>query len=122
MTISPLDLRSLHAPPATPAGTQVNTTCYRSLCMCFMLLDTATAPNIRLVFILETPHVYREVENDYWNIIYIYYIMWLRHYATNRKVAGSKPDEVNFLMYLIFPAALGPGVYSASNRNEYQKH
>jgi hypothetical protein len=24
-------------------------------------------------------------------------------------------------MYLIFPAALGPGVCSASNRNEYQK-
>jgi hypothetical protein len=24
-------------------------------------------------------------------------------------------------MYLILPAALGPGVYSASNRNEYQK-
>jgi hypothetical protein len=27
-----------------------------------------------------------------------------------------------FLIYLILPAALGPGVYSASNRNEYQKH
>jgi hypothetical protein len=25
-------------------------------------------------------------------------------------------------IYLILPAALGPGVYSASNRNEYQKH
>jgi hypothetical protein len=25
-------------------------------------------------------------------------------------------------IYLIFPAALGPGVYSASNRNEYQKY
>jgi hypothetical protein len=24
--------------------------------------------------------------------------------------------------YLILPAALGPGVYSASDRNEYQKH
>jgi hypothetical protein len=24
--------------------------------------------------------------------------------------------------YLILPVALGPGVYSASNRNEYQKH
>jgi hypothetical protein len=32
--------------------------------------------------------------------------------ATSRKVAGSIPDE----------AVLGPGVYSASNRNEYQKH
>jgi hypothetical protein len=35
---------------------------------------------------------------------------------------GSIPDEVNFLIYLILPAALGPGVYSASNRNEYEKH
>jgi hypothetical protein len=47
---------------------------------------------------------------------------WLRNYATNRKVAGSIPDEVNFPIYLIFPAALGLGVYSASNRNDYQKH
>jgi hypothetical protein len=34
---------------------------------------------------------------------------------------GSRPDEVNFSIYLILPAALGPGVHSASNRNEYQK-
>jgi hypothetical protein len=27
-----------------------------------------------------------------------------------------------FKIYLILSAALGPGVYSASNRNEYQKH
>jgi hypothetical protein len=39
---------------------------------------------------------------------------WLRHYATNRKVAGSTPDEANFYIYLILPAALGAGVYSAS--------
>jgi hypothetical protein len=26
-----------------------------------------------------------------------------------------------FSIYLILPAVLGPGVYSASNRNEYQK-
>jgi hypothetical protein len=28
----------------------------------------------------------------------------------------------DFLIYLILPAALGHGVYSASNRNEYQEH
>jgi hypothetical protein len=27
-----------------------------------------------------------------------------------------------FSIYIILPAALGPGVYPASNRNEYQKH
>jgi hypothetical protein len=30
-------------------------------------------------------------------------------------------DEWIFWIYLILPAALGPGVYSSSNRNEYQK-
>jgi hypothetical protein len=35
---------------------------------------------------------------------------------------GSRPDEVNiFSIYLILPVALGPGVHSASIRNEYQK-
>jgi hypothetical protein len=45
-------------------------------------------------------------------------------YLLNNEVAGSRPDEVNafFFIFLILPAALGPGVYSTSNRNEYQKH
>jgi hypothetical protein len=43
---------------------------------------------------------------------------WLNHYATSCKVAGSRPDEVNFPIYLILLTALDPGVYSASNRNE----
>jgi hypothetical protein len=30
--------------------------------------------------------------------------------------------RINFFIYLILTTALGPGVYSASNRNEYQKH
>jgi hypothetical protein len=33
---------------------------------------------------------------------------WLRHYATSRKVEGSSPDEVDFSIYVIFPAALWP--------------
>jgi hypothetical protein len=38
-------------------------------------------------------------------------------------LAGSRLDQVKeILIYLILPVALGPGVYSASNRNEYQKH
>jgi hypothetical protein len=31
---------------------------------------------------------------------------WLRHYATNRKGVGSSPDEVDFPIDLILPAAL----------------
>jgi hypothetical protein len=46
---------------------------------------------------------------------------WLRHSAINQ-VEGLISDEVIFSIYLILPAALGPGVHSASNRNEYQKH
>jgi hypothetical protein len=35
---------------------------------------------------------------------------------------GSRTHEVIFFpIYLIIPAALGPGVHSASNKNEYQK-
>jgi hypothetical protein len=46
-------------------------------------------------------------------------VVWrLRHYATSGNVAGSRPDKVNFF---ILPAALGSGVHSASNTNEYQK-
>jgi hypothetical protein len=41
--------------------------------------------------------------------------------ATGQKVIGSRPNEVSFSIYLILQAILGPGVYSASNRNEYQK-
>jgi hypothetical protein len=46
-----------------------------------------------------------------------------RHYSRRQKVAGSRLDEVNeFLsVYLILPYAPGPGVYSVSIRNEYQK-
>jgi hypothetical protein len=39
----------------------------------------------------------------------------LRHYVTSPKAAGSTPA------YLILRAALRLGVYSAANRNEYQK-
>jgi hypothetical protein len=32
-----------------------------------------------------------------------------------------EPMRWIFSVYLILPAALGPGIYSASKRNEYQK-
>jgi hypothetical protein len=53
---------------------------------------------------------------------------WLMHYATSRNVAGSRLCElIDFFFFffpicLILPAALDPRVYSASNKNEYQKH
>jgi hypothetical protein len=33
----------------------------------------------------------------------------------------NEVNEFFFSIYLTLPAALGSGVYSASNRNEYQK-
>jgi hypothetical protein len=50
---------------------------------------------------------------------------WLRPYAASRKVAGSSPDEVDFLNWPNPSGHYGPGVDSASNRksvrNEYQE-
>jgi hypothetical protein len=40
---------------------------------------------------------------------------------TSIYVLRDPTNERNFSIYLIFQAALGRGVYSASNRNEYQK-
>ena len=44
--------------------------------------------------------------------------------ATNRKVPGSIPPGVNeFFIYIkLFRSHYGPGVDSASNRNEYQEN
>ena len=49
---------------------------------------------------------------------------WLRCCATNRKVAGSIPDGVSgfFIDIKSFWSHYGPGVDSASNRNEYQEY
>ena len=48
---------------------------------------------------------------------------WLRCCATNRKVAGSIPAGVSGFFFDIksFRSRYGPGVDSASNRNEYQE-
>jgi len=49
---------------------------------------------------------------------------WLRCCATNRKVAGSITDSVSefFIDIKSFRSHYGPGVDSASNRNEYQAY
>ena len=49
---------------------------------------------------------------------------WLRCCATNRKVAGSIPAGVSgfFIDIKSFRLHYGPGVDTASNRNEYQEY
>jgi len=49
---------------------------------------------------------------------------WLRCCATNWKVAGSLPASVSgfFIDIKSFRSHYGPGVDSASDRNEYQEY
>ena len=49
---------------------------------------------------------------------------WLRCCATNQKVVGSIPAGVSgfFIDIKSFRLHYGPGVDSASNRNEYQEY
>ena len=48
---------------------------------------------------------------------------WLRCCATNRKVAGSIPAVSGFFIDIkSFRSHYGPGVDSASNRNEYKEY
>jgi len=51
-------------------------------------------------------------------------LRWLRCCATNRKVACSIPAGVIgfFVNIKSFRSHYGPGVDSASNRNDYQEH
>jgi hypothetical protein len=48
---------------------------------------------------------------------------WLKHCATNQKVAGSIPDGViEIFHWHNCSGHYGPGVDPASNRNEYQEY
>jgi hypothetical protein len=48
---------------------------------------------------------------------------WILHGgAANPEYASDYSVFRIMFFFLILPVALGPGVYSASNRNEYQKH
>jgi hypothetical protein len=46
---------------------------------------------------------------------------WLRYYKPEGHGFKTWWSNWILLIYLIFPATLGPGLYSASNRNEYQR-
>ena len=48
---------------------------------------------------------------------------WLRHCATIQKVSGSIPDDfIGIFQWKPFRPHYGPGVDSASNRNEDQEY
>jgi len=56
--------------------------------------------------------------------MYLAVALWLRCCATNREVAGSILDGVSgfFIDIKAFLSHYGPGVDSASNRNDYQEY
>ena len=78
--------------------------------------------------------MYCEINADRWtgcaSSLYVPFIcivgvaQWLRCCATNRKVAGSIPAGVIgfFIDIKSFRSHYGPGVDSASNRNEYREY
>jgi len=61
-------------------------------------------------------HVYVNTDCFGWTFV--------RCCTTNRKVAGLIPDDVSGFFFDIksFRSHYGPGVHSASNRNEYQEY
>ena len=107
-------------------------------------------PNFEGITRLECPEISKEEPLRrftfllvIWSIVFIIYHMlldayllhvllirctaiaqWLRCCATNRKVAGSIPTGVSefFTDIKSFLSHYGPGVDSASNRNEYQEY
>ena len=56
--------------------------------------------------------------------VYSTVAQWLRCCATNRKVADLIPGSVSgfFIDIKSFRSHYGPGIDSASNRNDYQEH
>jgi hypothetical protein len=89
------------------------------LCKCYMLPSSCLYVCVRVSFVFVCPSGFYYINIGLWagdllklNYYYYYYwghaVAWLRHYATRQKVAGSNPDVVDFLIYLILPAALWP--------------
>ena len=66
----------------------------------------------------------RDKKRMYHTVLGTALAQWLRCCATNRKVAGSTPACVSgfFIDIKCFRSHYGPGVDSASNRNEYQEY
>ena len=60
--------------------------------------------------------------SEYWSPI-PYALSWMRHCATNQKVAGSIRDWLIWIIIdLILPAAQWHRGESTSNKNEYQEY
>jgi len=93
-------------------------------------VEASLVQKMTVLFILETPayqdyiHKVSVIFHDYLPAQGTAVAQWFRCCATNRKVAGSIPSGVIGIGMDIktFRSQYGPGVDSASNRNEYQEH
>jgi hypothetical protein len=79
------------------------------------------SPPLQILLLLRVGGLSRQNTRAVFHLFAI--VHWIRLYAPNREVAGSKSDKVNdfFSIYLILPSALRLVGYSASNRNDYEK-
>ena len=77
-----------------------------------------------MLSLVSAPYVTYEIYEGYIINMGAVLAQWLRCCATNRKVAGSIPAGVNgfFIDIKCFRSHNGPGVDSASNRNEYREY
>jgi hypothetical protein len=78
-----------------------------NICVNILLLSWETL----FKWALQIPHMICDLP-------WLNYVKALRYKPEGR---GFDTRWGDFYIYLILPAALGPGVYLASNRNEYQK-
>jgi len=72
------------------------------------------------LLLLSASNIIHAVYKFYWTAV----AQWLRRCATNRKIAGSIPASASgfFIDIKSFRSQYGPGVDSASNRNEYHEY
>ena len=94
-------------------------------CTCFRrFLRPSSGAHVHTAYVLSTV---KHLKINPIAFIYIWgtaVAQWLRCCATNRKVAGSIPAGVSgfFIDIKSLRSQYGPGVDSASNRNEYQDY
>jgi hypothetical protein len=91
--------------------------CRRNLVATFVDRGVSRGENIIHHFKLRIMHILFQImlfSND--TSIYIF-----SRYSHEDLWFETRWDQLCLSVYLILPATLGPGVYSASNRNEYQK-
>jgi hypothetical protein len=82
----------------------------RILVLFFCRLGDKEWRNLQLIAssLNHTSYLFRTVYLIQFCKHFSYYVLYLGHHATSRKVARSSPDEVDFSVDLIVPAALWP--------------